>query len=144
MKTMMKILCLVLAMIMVAGCLAACGDNDPKPTEPETTTAPANPTDPKPTEPAPTDPPADTKKEYKVIVTDAEGNPLSGVLVQVCKEGSTCFTPARTNDQGFAVWSLEQATDYYGTVSSTEEGMPKEMFGDKFEVTLVYNPPVAE
>ena len=142
MKTMMKILCLVLALIMVAGCLAACGEDAPKATEPDTTTAPSKPTDP--SEPAPTDSPADTKKEYKVIVTDAEGNPVSGVLVQVCKEGSTCFTPARTNDQGFAVWSLDEAADYYGTVSSTEEGMPKENFGDKFEVTLVYNPPVAE
>lgn len=143
MKTMMKILCLVLAMVMVAGCLAACGE-DAKPTEPETTTAPSTPANPDPTEPDPTDPPADPKKEYKITVTDAEGYPVSGVLVQVCKEGSTCFTPARTNDEGCATWSLDEAGDYYGTVSSTEEGMPKEYFGDGFEVTLVYNPPVAE
>ena len=142
MKTMMKILCLVLAMIMVAGCMAACTKDEPKATEPETTTAPSNPTDP--TEPDPTDPPVDTKKEYKVIVTDSEGNPVSDVLVQICKEGSTCFTPARTNDDGFATWKLDEAADYYGTVSSAEEGMPKEYFGDKFEVTLVYNPPVVE
>lgn len=142
MKTMMKILCVVLAMVMVAGCLAACIKDEPKPTDPTPTNAPTNPT--KPTEPDPTDPPADPKKEYKVIVTDTEGNPVSGVLVQICKEGSTCFTPARTNDQGFAIWKLDEAADYYGTVSSTEEGMPKEYFGDKFEVTLVYNPPVAE
>ena len=142
MKTMMKILCLVLAVVMGAGCLAACGQDEPKATEPDTTTAPSNPTDP--TEPDPTDPPADNKKEYKITVTDSEGNPVSGVLVQICKEGSTCFTPARTNEQGVATWKLDEATDYYGTVSSLEEGMPKETFGDKFEVTLVYNPPVAE
>ena len=142
MKTMMKILCVVLAMIMMAGCMAACTKDEPKATEPETTTAPSNPADP--TEPDPTDPPVDTKKEYKVIVIDSEGNPVSGVLVQICKEGSTCFTPSRTNDDGFATWKLDEAADYYGTVSSTEEGMPKEYFGDKFEVTLVYNPPVAE
>ena len=142
MKTMMKILCVVLAMIMMAGCMAACTQDEPKATEPETTTAPSNPADP--TEPDPTDPPVDTKKEYKVIVIDSEGNPVSGVLVQICKEGSTCFTPSRTNDDGFATWKLDEAADYYGTVSSTEEGMPKEYFSDKFEVTLVYNPPVAE
>ena len=142
MKTMMKILCVVLAMIMMAGCMAACTKDEPKATEPETTTAPSNPADP--TEPDPTDPPVDTKKEYKVIVIDSEGNPVSGVLVQICKEGSTCFTPSRTNDDGFATWKLDEAADYYGTVSSTEEGMPKEYFSDKFEVTLVYNPPVAE
>ena len=141
MKTMLKVLCLILAMVMVAGCLAACGE-DNKPTEPETTTAPSNPTDP--SEPDPTDPPADPKKEYKITVIDSEGNPVSGVLVQICKEGSTCFTPTRTNDQGVATWSLNSAADYYGTVSSTEEGMPKEYFGEDFEVTLVYNPPVAE
>lgn len=144
MKTMMKILALVLAMVMVAGCLAACGKDEPKPTEPDTTTAPSTPSEPAPTDPAPTDPPADTKKEYKVIVVDSEGKPVEGVLVQICKEGSTCFTPSRTNAEGFATWKLDEAADYYGTVSSTEEGMPKETFGDKFEVTLVYNPPVAE
>ena len=141
---MMKILCLVLALVMMVGCLAACGTDEPKATDPDPTTAPTNPTDPKPTEPDPTDPPADTKKEYKVTVVDDQGNPVSGVLVQICKQSGQCFTPSRTNDQGFAVWSLEEAADYYGTVSSTEEGMPKETFGDKFEVTLVYNPPVAE
>ena len=79
-----------------------------------------------------------------MIVVDDEGKPVEGVLVQICKEGSTCFTPSRTNAEGFATWKLDEAADYYGTVSSTEEGMPKETFGDKFEVTLVYNPPVAE
>lgn len=142
MKTMMKILALVMAMVMVAGCLAACG-GDSNPTEPEGTTAPTNPkpTDPEPTDPEPTE---DGKVEYKVFVKNAEGNPVSGVLVQICKEGSTCFTPSVTDENGCAVWRLEEASDYYGTVSSLEEGMPKEYFSDKFEVTLVYDPSVAE
>ena len=139
----MKVLALVLAMMMVAGCLAACGE-DSKTTEPDTTTAPSTPTDPDPTDPEPTDPIDDGKKEYTVIVKDSDGNPVSGVLVQICKEGATCFTPARTNDDGSATWSLDEASDYYGTISSTEEGMPKEYFADSFEVTLVYNPPVEE
>ena len=144
MKTMRRILSLILALVMVAGCLAACGNDGEKPTEPEATAAPTNPTNPTdPTDPTdPTEP--DTKKEYKVKVVDDQGNPVSGVLVQICKEGSTCFTPSRTNDEGFATWSLEEAGDYYGTVSSLEEGMPKENFSEGFEVTLVYNPPVAE
>lgn len=135
MKTMMKILCLILAMVMVAGCLAACAQDEPKTTDPETTTAPSNPTDP--TKPDPTDPVDDGKKEFKVMTTDPDGNSVSGVLVQICKEGSTCFTPARTNDEGYAVWSLEEAVDYYGTFSSTVEGMPKVYFGTDFEVTIV-------
>lgn len=143
MKTMMKILSLILALVMVAGCLAACGEDNSNPTEPDTTTAPSNPTEPTdPTDPDPTEP--DTKKEYKVNVVDSEGNPVEGILVQICKEGSTCFTPARTNAEGYATWNLEEAADYYGTVSSLEEGMPKEYFGEGLEVTLVYNPPVEE
>ena len=143
MKTMMKILALVLAMMMVVCCLAACGE-DEKPTNTDAPTGTEAPKETEPSGPAPTDPPVDTKKEYKVIVVDSEGNPVEGVLVQVCKEGSTCFTPARTNAEGYATWKLDEASDYYGTVSSTEEGMPKEKFNDGFEVTLVYDVAVSE
>ena len=145
MKTLMKILALVMAMAMVAGCLAACG-GDANTTEPEATTAPTNPTEPSetdPTDPEPSEPVDDGKVEYKVYVKDADGNPVAGVLVQICKEGSTCFTPSRTNDDGVATWKLDEASDYYGTVSSLEEGMPKVYFENGFEVTLTYNPPVA-
>ena len=143
MKKTTKIIALLLCAVMMLGIFAGCQTQDPTTTgsKPQATN-PSNPTDP--SEPDPTDPPADPKKEYKITVIDSEGNPVSGVLVQICKEGSTCFTPTRTNDQGVATWSLNSAADYYGTVSSTEEGMPKEYFGEDFEVTLVYNPPVAE
>ena len=145
MKTMMKILALVLALVMVTCCFAACGNdgqsnesngssNATKATEPQATKP--QPSDPQGTEP--TTPPEDGKKEYKVYVKDAAGNPLAGVLVQICKEGSTCFTPTRTNEQGYASWTLDDGEVYYGTISSLEEGMPKEYFGDQYEVTLVY------
>lgn len=147
MKTMMKLLALVMAMMMVLT-MVAC-TNDVKTTDPsdEGTTAPSSSTeDSKPSDEKPNDdkPVDDGKKEYTVIVKDTAGNPVTGVMVQICKEGSTCFTPRKTDANGTAVWSLEEAADYYGTVSSLEEGMPKEYFGDKFEVTLVYDPPVAE
>ncbi|MBQ7416411.1 MAG: hypothetical protein IJW14_05200 [Oscillospiraceae bacterium] len=142
MKTMMKILALVMALAMVL-CLVACTDNGkPANTDPTGSSEPAPSTDPTTSsEPEATE---DGKKEYTVVVKDADGNPVSGVLVQICKDGATCFTPSRTDDNGCAVWNLEEATDYYGTVSSLEEGMPKEYFGDQFEVTLVYTPPVTE
>jgi hypothetical protein len=141
MKTMMKIFALVLAMLMVAGCFAGCTKDDaPATTEPSSSapsiSAPTKPDDN-------SEPPVDTKKEYTVCVKDADGNPVAGVLVQICKEGSTCFTPSRTNDDGVATWKLDEASDYYGTVSSLEEGMPKVYFENGFEVTLTYNPPVA-
>lgn len=137
MKTMMKVLALIMALIMVAGCLAACGD-DAKPTDPEGTTAPSEtdkPTDPEPTDPEPTD---DGKKEYKIIVKDSEGNPVSDLPVQICKEGSTCF-PLKTDENGCATMRLNDALDYYGTVSKDQT--IKEYFEDKFEVTLVYDVP---
>lgn len=147
MKTMMKLLALVMSMLMVLS-MVAC-TNDANTTDPGDGTAPSSstegtkPGDDKPNDSKPNEdkPVEDTKKEYTVIVKDASGNPLSGVMVQICKEGSTCFTPRRTDDNGCAVWSLDVAADYYGTVSSLEEGMPKEYFGDKFEVTLVYEVP---
>ena len=140
MKTMMKIMALVLAIVMVAGCLAACGSDETKPTEPEVTTKPTTPTEPAPTDPAPTDPPDDGKKEYKVTVVDAEGNPVEGVFVQVCHTGS-CFGPFKTDSNGIAMFRLTPGSEYYGTVSGSNN---KAYFEDKFEVTLVYNPPVAE
>lgn len=151
MKTMMKILALVLALMMVTCCFAACGKDGQtdKGSDPSNATKATEPQDTKPqgTEPQPSDPqvtdpttpPGDGKKEYKVYVKDTAGNPLAGVLVQICKEGSTCFTPTRTNEQGFASWTLDDAEDYYGTISSMDEEMPKEYFGDQYEVTLVYS-----
>ena len=144
MNKMMKILALVLALAMMTCFLAACGkDNqtdDNKANDKGSVTEP-NTTEPQGTEPDGSEPsttPDDGKKEYKITVTDSNGNPMSGVLVQICKEGSTCFTPTRTNDQGVATWRLDEGADYYGTVSSSEPGMPKEYFVDKTEVTLVY------
>lgn len=142
MKTAMKLLALVMAMMMVL-CLVACGNDTPTNTEPSTEPTGSTETTGN-TEPDVTKPTDDGKKEYKVSVVDPEGNPVSGVMVQICKEGATCFTPSRTNEEGYSVWRLEEASDYYGTVSSLEEGMPKEYFEGNFEVTLVYDPPVAE
>lgn len=148
MKSILKLLALVMAVMMVLS-MVAC-TNDQKPTdEPETssTTVPSDPVDnSKPEDETPNDskPVDDGKKEYTIVVKDSDGDPVVGVMVQICKEGSTCFTPARTDDNGCAVWKLDEASDYYGTVSSLEEGMPKEYFEGNFQVTLVYNPPVAE
>ena len=145
MKTMMKLLALIMAMAMVL-CLAACGDNtDPNTTDDTGSSQSSEPVGSTGTsEPDTTEPTDDGKVEYKVIVKDSNGDPVTGVMVQICKEGATCFTPSKTDENGCAVWRLEEASDYYGTVSSLEEGMPKEYFEGNFEVTLVYDPSVGE
>lgn len=45
---------------------------------------------------------------YKVTVVDEEGNPVSGVMVQICFE--TCL-PAMTNEEGVAEYRVDEA-DY--------------------------------
>ena len=148
MKTLMKILALVMAMAMVAGCLAACG-GDANTTEPEASTNPSEPSTPSepttPSEPEPSEPVDDGKVEYKVYVKDADGNPVVGVWAQICKDGS-CFTPVQTDENGCATFRLVEGTSYYGYVSGFEDN--KVYFEGEFEIHLVHQveavPPVAE
>lgn len=51
----------------------------------------------------------DGKVVYKVTVTDEAGNPLSGVMVQICKD--TCM-PAKTNEQGVAEFEVADEEGY--------------------------------
>lgn len=133
-KKFFLILALVLAMVL---CLCACttgsGDNTEGTTEPSTTTKPSESTEPS------TEPTDDGKVVYTVIVKDSEGNPVVGEYVQICKEGANCFFPVATDENGAATWRLEEATDYYGSVTSDVEGASKVYFQDKFEVTLVWD-----
>ncbi len=132
-KKLIMVLALVLCMVL---CLCACGgDSQPTDgtTEPSGTTAPT--TDPT-TEPT-TEPTDDGKVTYTVIVKDSEGNPVSGVYVQVCKENATCYIPVETDANGVATWRLEEASDYYGSITSAPE--VKEYFQSKFEVTLTWD-----
>ena len=140
MKTMMKLMALVMAMLLVVGCFAACTqDNGNGTTTEPSATAPTDPTTPSEPE-DPTTPPDDGKTEYKVYVKNEDGTAVAGVWVQICKEGSTCFAPTATDESGCAVWRLDEAGDYYGTVSALGDNLPKEYFNDGFEITLIYNP----
>lgn len=60
----------------------------------------------------------DGKVEYKVTVTDTEGNPLAGVMVQLCLE--SCV-PAVTDANGVATYNLPEA-DYKAAIISLPEG----------------------
>lgn len=143
MKTMMKLLALVLTMMMVL-CLVACG-NDANPGDTETTGS-GETTGPEDTtgDTSETDPPDDGKKAYTIVLKDSNGDPVVGVFVNICKEGASCFVPTATDENGAATWRLEEASDYYGSVTSDTEGVTKTYFNSNFEVTIVYDPPVAE
>lgn len=103
-ETKMKKTIAVLLLLAMALCLCACTQS-PKPTD-GTTAAPTTTVPENTTVPATT---ADNGKvTYKVTVVDASGNPISGAMVQMCKD--SCI-PGKTNDQGVAEFTLP-ADDY--------------------------------
>jgi len=114
MKQFNKILALVLALMLVL-CLCACGQDTnggnttDAPTDPiAETTAPTE----KPTE-APTEPTIpDGMVQYKVKVTDEAGNPVVGVMVQVCTD-ETCLAPVKTDDTGVATFAPAAEGEYH-------------------------------
>lgn len=112
MKNIKNLLAMLLALSMVL-CLFACSKDE---TTPSTTTT-ANTTDPQGTEPQGTEPQqsepenneGDTTEPvnyvYTVTVVDGNGNPVSGVPVQICA-GTTCV-PKITDANGVAGYDSE-------------------------------------
>lgn len=124
---MKKILSIALMLCLVLS-LCACGSAED--TTPATTEAPVVVTE------APTEAPVETEAPvaegmvtYTVTVVDAEGNPFSGVMVQVCLDA--CI-PAVTNESGVAQWTLEEA-DYKVSFLSVPEGYTAEAENFYFE-----------
>lgn len=56
---------------------------------------------------------------FKVKVVDGEGNAVSGVMIQLCKD--TCI-PAKTGDDGVASFNAEITEGYKLSVLSCPEG----------------------
>ncbi|MBQ3231267.1 MAG: hypothetical protein IJB49_09670 [Clostridia bacterium] len=56
---------------------------------------------------------------FEVTVVDGEGNKISGVMLQVCKDA--CM-PARTDESGVATFNLEITDGYKLSVMSCPEG----------------------
>ena len=134
-----KYLGILLVAVMLISCmlLAVACNGDENPTEQPTTAptdAPTNAPTEEPTEEpteaptveipttpteAPTADPDEGKVEYEVVVKDGEGNPVEGVRVVVCKD-ETCFNPVLTDENGVAVFKLEEYNGYKGKVSKAE------------------------
>ncbi len=105
---MKKLIAMLLALVMVVG-LAACGEAA-KPTEPENT-------DPAPSAPAATEPSQDVEEPpvnenpvYTVKIVDEGGNPISGVMVQIC-QGETCLPGPVSDENGTVTFQVAEA-DY--------------------------------
>ena len=113
MKQFKKILALALALMLVL-CLCACGE-PAKTNDDGGTTATTAPTQ-APTE-APTQAPTEATipegmVQYKVKVTDEAGNPVVGVMVQVCTD-ETCLAPVKTDDAGVATFAPAAEGEYH-------------------------------
>lgn len=111
MKKLKKILFLTLVLCLLM-CLAACANetggesSEPSASETGTVTVPTG---------EPTEPEDDGKVLYTVTVVDEGGNPVSGVMVQMC-QGDICLVPASTNESGTAEFRAEEDDSYYAHI----------------------------
>ena len=105
---MKKMLCILLAMLMLLG-LCACGQS-----------AAPNAVDAAPAETdAQTEAEEASEVEYSISVADEEGNPIPGVKVQFCDD-ATC-TLGDTDEKGAAVFTAKEGT-YTVHVLNAPEG----------------------
>lgn len=121
MKKFVSILSLILALSI---CLCACGGEveDTKPTETNGTTEATQTTEPsqdEATEPSETEA-APVDYVYTIKVVDVDGNPMSGVFVQVCA-GVACV-PMPTDANGVAGYVNEVIGD--GELAAEVIGIP--------------------
>lgn len=96
---MKRLICLMMVMLMMLG-LCACGGEEAPKAEP--TVAATE----EPTVPAQVEVPAeDGKVTYTIHVEDENGNALSGVMVQICKDA--CL-PGMTDAEGNATFTVDE------------------------------------
>jgi len=107
---MKKIITLILAVVFCI-CLCACDSEQPETNQPQK-------------EPASSQSEVSSNQEesmpkFEVIVTDADGNAVEGVMVQLCKD--SCV-PKVTDENGVAVFNVEVTDGYKLSVMSCPEG----------------------
>lgn len=113
MKNLKKVLAVLLAVGMLL-CFCACGgNNDDEPEQPSSSAPAESNSQPE------NDSAVENKASFTVKVVDEGGNPVSGVMVQVCKDACV---PARTDDNGVAVFNIEITDGYKLSVMSCPEG----------------------
>lgn len=110
-----KILAVILALTLIF-VLCACGNDESKSTEPEQTKSdPVDVTEDSTEENTDS---SDDTVTYTITVVDAQGAPLSGVMVQLC--GESC-SPGQTDANGVATYHLPEA-DYHAGIMIMPDG----------------------
>lgn len=115
MKNIVRILVCMLALCMVFGLCACAKTEVPDNTENDGTENVQNDANNEENEEDTTE----SKPEFKVTVTDANGAAVEGVVVQVCKDA--CI-PARTDANGVAVFNIEIEDGHKLSVMQAPEG----------------------
>ena len=86
--------------------------------------------------------PAPAKITLTVTVKDNNGNPVTGIKVQICKEGENCRKPVLVDENGAVSFSVDAGT-YYASFPTIPEGYTetdedgKYYFGDNTSITVV-------
>jgi ABC-type Fe3+-hydroxamate transport system substrate-binding protein len=138
---MKKLITLLLAMAMLVT-LCACGGNDANNDDTaNTTTTTAATTTTTTTATTTTTTVASNKFTYTVNITDEAGNPIPGVMVQMCN-ATSCLPPCSSNAQGVVLFENKDKDDYSVKFAVLPEGYTAdatEYFFDEgsFEMTIV-------
>lgn len=141
---MKKLIALLLALAMIIG-LVACGNpNAETPEEPDNTPVAPEQNDDPVVDPEPSeDEPVNTNPVYTVKIVDEGGNPIAGVMVQIC-QGETCLPGPLSDENGTVTFQVAEAdykVSFLGGVPAGYEYTTEETefyFEDgSYEVTIV-------
>ena len=139
---MKKLIAMLLALVMLLS-LVACGQTPDAPQAEDPTDPPAS--EPQQTEPSENveQPPVNENPVYTVKIVDEGGNPVVGVMVQIC-QGETCLPGPVSDANGVVTFQVAEAdykVSFLGGVPAGYEYTTEETefyFEDgSYEVTIV-------
>ena len=110
MKMIKKFMAVMLALMLVL-CACACSQSDVDTDNENPTSTPSGSSNVTPPSSSGTQIP-DGMVQYKVKVMDDEGNPIAGLMVQLCTE-ETCLAPVKTDETGVAAFAPAEEGEYH-------------------------------
>ena len=105
----MKRLIAVMLMLTLVLCCVACAQPQNNPSTSAPKTEPSSEPTSSATQPTTTNPTTAPTPSHTVKVVDEEGNPVAGIAVQLCDDGS-CYNPQITNEEGIAAFFMPGIT----------------------------------
>lgn len=118
MKLTKRLLALVLGLTMLL-CLAACGEQNETSAPAESSAESVANTSSEAVENESSETSVLEAPKFSVTVVDQDGNPVSGAMVQICKD--SCM-PSMSGEDGVAVFNVEITDGYKLSVMTLPEG----------------------